>query len=374
MQLALEQALRAADCEEVPVGAVVVKDGQVIGRGHNLSISQHDPTAHAEIVAIRQAAKNLGNYRLEGCSLYVTLEPCVMCAGAMLHARLDQVVFGAFEPKTGASGSVLKHQTKLVAGVMAQECGDLLKQFFAGKRINSQPLRQDALRTPDQAFANLSDYAWSPIYRSDLKSLQGLRLHYLDLPADKPGNTTHLNPKPVWLCLHDQNSWSYEFRQLIPALLNAGHRVVAPDLIGFGKSDKPKKKNFHRFDWHRQVLLELIEALDLQQIRLVGRGLGMLLALSLPMSEPERYQAVFELTTTTDACADAYNAPFPDKGHRAAVEAFSGLSAQLDSEPLASLARQTSLFWADDANIECLHRLDQRDDRHVAWALSDSGF
>jgi tRNA(adenine34) deaminase len=120
MRLALAEALAAATAGEVPVGAVVVKDGVVIGTGRNAPIGLHDPSAHAEIVALRAAARHLGNYRLEGCTLYVTLEPCAMCSGAMLHARLERVVFGAPDPKTGAAGSVLNlfgepklnHQTR----------------------------------------------------------------------------------------------------------------------------------------------------------------------------------------------------------------------------------------------------------------------
>jgi tRNA(adenine34) deaminase len=142
MQLALEQAQQAWDLGEVPVGAVVVKDGEVIAVGCNQPIGKHDPTAHAEIVALRAAAEKLGNYRLPGCELYVTLEPCVMCSGAMMHARLARVVYGATDPKTGACGSVLNlfeqeqlnHHTGIVGGVMAEECGAMLKNFFAARR------------------------------------------------------------------------------------------------------------------------------------------------------------------------------------------------------------------------------------------------
>src|SRR5471032_1825827 len=142
MQLALEQARHAWDLGEVPVGAVVVKDGVVIATGYNQPIGRHDPTAHAEIQALRAAAEKLGNYRLPGCELYVTLEPCVMCSGAMLHARLSRVVFGASDPKTGVCGSVLdlfaheqlNHHTASVGGVLADDCGNLLKSFFAARR------------------------------------------------------------------------------------------------------------------------------------------------------------------------------------------------------------------------------------------------
>jgi tRNA(adenine34) deaminase len=142
MQLALQQAQRAWDLGEVPVGAVVVKDGVVVATGCNAPIGRHDPSAHAEIIALRAAAEKLGNYRLPGCELYVTLEPCAMCSGAMLHARLARVVFGASDPKTGAAGSVLdlfaqpqlNHHTVLTGGVMADACGAMLKGFFAQRR------------------------------------------------------------------------------------------------------------------------------------------------------------------------------------------------------------------------------------------------
>ena len=142
MQQALEQARHAWALGEVPVGAVVVKDGVVIATGYNQPIGKHDPTAHAEIMALRAAATLLGNYRLPGCELYVTLEPCVMCSGAMMHARLARVVFGAPDPKTGACGSVLNlfeqnqlnHHTQITGGVLAEECSNLLKEFFAERR------------------------------------------------------------------------------------------------------------------------------------------------------------------------------------------------------------------------------------------------
>jgi len=151
MQLALEQAQHAWDLGEVPVGAVVVKDGEVIARGFNQPIGRHDPTAHAEIVALRAAAEVLGNYRLPGCELYVTLEPCVMCSGAMMHARLARVVYGAADPKTGACGSVvnlfeqdqLNHHTEIAGGVMAEECGAMLKSFFAARRAAAAEARRN---------------------------------------------------------------------------------------------------------------------------------------------------------------------------------------------------------------------------------------
>lgn len=139
---ALALAAEAARAGEVPVGAVVVRAGRVIGRGFNRPITSSDPTAHAEIVALREAAAAEGNYRLPGCELYVTLEPCAMCVGAMIHARIARVVYGARDPKTGACGSIVdlpglanfNHHGRFEGGVLAQECGDLLRRFFAERR------------------------------------------------------------------------------------------------------------------------------------------------------------------------------------------------------------------------------------------------
>lgn len=149
MQLALQQAQLAWDLGEVPVGAVVVADGQLIASGHNRPIANHDPTAHAEIMALRTAAEILGNYRLPHCSLYVTLEPCLMCAGAMMHARLARVVYAAPDPKTGVAGSVmnvfeagqLNHQTQVQGGVLAEPAAQLLRDFFKQRRSQAKQAR-----------------------------------------------------------------------------------------------------------------------------------------------------------------------------------------------------------------------------------------
>jgi len=146
MREALRLAEQAGQAGEVPVGAVVVKDGEIVGRGSNAPISRHDPTAHAEIAALRDAAQRLGNYRLVGCELFVTLEPCVMCVGAMFHARIVRVVYGASDPKTGAAGSVLNlfdetrinHHARIEGGVLAAECGKVLSDFFAARRAQQR--------------------------------------------------------------------------------------------------------------------------------------------------------------------------------------------------------------------------------------------
>ncbi|WP_395684927.1 tRNA adenosine(34) deaminase TadA [Caenimonas koreensis] len=388
MRLALEQAGRALAAGEVPVGAVVVKDGAVIASGHNAPVGTHDPSAHAEIAALRQAAALLGNYRLDGCTLYVTLEPCSMCAGAMLHARLDRVVYGAADPKTGAAGSVvdlfanaqLNHQTKVTGGVLDSECAGMLGGFFKQRREQdravAQPLRDDALRTPQKRFENLPGYPWKPHYVSDLPSLAGLRLHYLD--------EGRADAKRTWLCLHGNPAWSYLYRKMIPVFLEAGDRVVAPDMIGFGKSDKPKKDVAHSFSWHRQVLLEFVERLDLRNVILVVQDWGGILGLTLPMEAPGRYDGLLVMNTTlatgdaalspgflawramcaknpefdvarlfargnpqmSEAECAAYNAPFPDRGHRAALRMFPPMvpeHADSDGAAISQVARE---FWS----------------------------
>ena len=142
MRAAITLARQAEAIGEVPVGAVVVRDGTIVGRGFNAPIAHHDPTAHAEIQALREAARRLGNYRLPDCELFVTLEPCAMCAGAIQHARIRRVVYGASDPKTGAAGSVvdlfaelrLNHHTSVTRGVLGDECGAMLSDFFARRR------------------------------------------------------------------------------------------------------------------------------------------------------------------------------------------------------------------------------------------------
>ncbi len=398
MRLALAAAEKAHAGGEVPVGAVVVKDGAVIATGRNAPIGTHDPSAHAELIALREAARVLGNYRLEGCDVFVTLEPCAMCAGAMLHARVRRVVFGAADPKTGAAGSVLNlfdvpqlnHHTQCQGGVLADESGALLQDFFRTRRrsqraaaLAAHPLRDDALRTPDACFSGIPDYPWSPHYVSDLPSLAGLRLHYLDEgpAADAADRTEPL----TFLCLHGNPTWSFLYRKMLPVWLAAGHRVVAPDLIGFGKSDKPKKPAFHQFEWHRQVLLELVQRLDLRRVVLVVQDWGGLLGLTLPMADADRYVGLLVMNTMLatgeaplsdgflawrEMCAKkpaydiarlmaraqkelapaecaAYAAPFPDAGSRAATRAFPALVPAQPEAPGAAASRAAANFWRD---------------------------
>jgi tRNA(adenine34) deaminase len=405
MQLALAQASAALAAGEVPVGAVLVRDGQVIAQAHNAPVAQHDPSAHAEVLVLREAAAYLCNYRLEDCTLYVTLEPCTMCAGAILNARLGRVVWGAPEPKTGACGSVidvfakpqLNHQTVNQGHVLAEQCSQPLQTFFKHQRLAQKAqaaatrLRDDAVRTPDSAFSGLPGYPWEPNYISDLPSLNGLRMHYLDEgPVDA---------EVTWLCLHGNPAWSYLYRHMIPVFTAAGHRVVAPDMPGFGKSDKPKKDSVHSFEWHRNVLLEFIEALDLRGIQLAVQDWGGILGLTLPMAQPWRYQSLLLMNTTLatgeqplskgflawrQMCADkplfevgklfargnphmstaecaAYNAPFPDAGHRAALRAFPPMVPSVVDSPGATVSRDAARFLNHDWQGRSLMFIGQQD-------------
>ena len=401
MRLAADQALQAAGHGEVPVGAVVVRNGEVIATGRNQPVAAHDPSAHAEMIALRAAAAKLGNYRLPDCELYVTLEPCAMCAGAMLHARLKKVIFGAYDPKTGAAGSVinlfdhpqLNHHTALQGGLMQDECGALLKEFFSARRRSEkeESVMSDVLRTPEERFNDLPGYPFAPHYVGDLKGYQGLRLHYLDersASAVPAGATPTASAdtgavQKTFLCLHGQPTWSYLYRKMIPVFTQAGHRAVAPDLFGFGKSDKPVDDARYTYDFHRGMLRNLIERLDLRNIVLVVQDWGGLLGLTLPMDMPERFSGLLIMNTafaTGDvplgqgfldwrafnnknpdmavgkllgrACphlspqeAAAYDAPYPDVSFKAGVRRFPNLVPDHPDAGGAALSRRARAWF-----------------------------
>jgi tRNA(adenine34) deaminase len=335
MQAALSQAQAAGAAGEVPVGAVVVHDGQIIGIGRNAPIQTHDPTAHAEITALRDAARHLGNYRLDDCELFVTLEPCTMCAGAMLHARIKRVIFGAADSKTGAAGSVsdvfansrINHHTRVQGGVLQEACAGLLQDFFRRQRAQQQleaaqtgrALREDALRTPQSRFCALPAFPAPSFDIYNLPSLAGLRMHYVDSgPADV---------SRAMLCVHSVQEWSYAWRSATLQATAARQRVICPDLIGFGKSDKPKKQGFHTLDWHAQVLLELIQHLKLKAVQVSVAKSTLSLAMALHALAPESVESV--VVAESDSLSDeALQAPFPDQGHRAGPQAFSSLKIQ----------------------------------------------
>ena len=317
MQAAIALAKQAGENGEVPVGAVVVRAGQVIASGHNAPLASHDPTAHAEVNAMRAAAKVLGNYRLDDCTLYVTLEPCAMCSGAALHARFKRVVFGATEPKTGAAGSVLNlfaleqinHQTQVTRGVLAHDCAQVLQSFFEQRRVQQQlskvPLRDDALRTPDGAFVGLDVPHAMSHFTADLPALEGLRLHWFD-------NRQEAQVAPH-VYLHGLDGWSAQYI----AQLQSSAPVIALDLPGFGLSDKPKKVAPHRIAWHAQVLHEFLASVQPAPVALHAPHVmaPLLEKLALPI----------HWVDTPLLPAALREAPYPDRGHMAGPRALSTL-------------------------------------------------
>ena len=234
------------------------------------------------------------------------------------------------------------------------------------------------LRTPDERFLNLPGFPFAPHYLDDLPGLEGVRVHYLDEgPADA---------MVTWLCLHGQPTWSYLYRKMIPVFLKAGHRVVAPDLVGFGRSDKPTDESVYTFDFHRTMLLSLIDRLDLRNIRLVCQDWGGLLGLTVPMSRPDRFTALLVMNTAlgtgdvpltegflawrdyvrkrpdfdvadlmsrstaglSPAEAAAYGAPFPDASYKAGVRRFPELVPDRPDAPGAALSRRARTWWKEE--------------------------
>ena len=321
MRLALAQAEQGAQSGEVPIGAVVVRDGEVIASAHNAPISLHDPTAHAEVRALRLAAQALGNYRLERCTLYVTVEPCAMCSGAILHARLARVVFGADEPRTGAAGSVLdvlgstlNHHTDIRRGVLAQECAATVQRFFNQRRLSQQrdrsPLREDALRTPEARFADIGAIAaWSQ-YANDWPSLRGWRVHWLDNRSDPSAAAT--------LYLHGPQSWSVAHADA----LTQSQPAVALDWLGFGRSDKPKKEAAHTWELHAHVLSDALAHLNVAHIVAPTAVAPILARLPVPWQRIPVDWAAEPVISNAQA-----QAPYPDRGHEAARRAWLALAS-----------------------------------------------
>ena len=234
------------------------------------------------------------------------------------------------------------------------------------------------LRTPDACFDSLPGYPWAPQYTDALPALCGLRMHYLDEgPRDAP---------ITWLCLHGNPAWSYLYRHMIPEFLAAGHRVVAPDMPGFGKSDKPTDIAQHQFGWHRQVLLEFVESLNLERVHLVVQDWGGLIGLTLPMQARHRYRALLVMNTylataeqtlpegfvgwrsmcrskpdfsigrlfargnpqMSDAECAAYDAPYPDATYRTATRAFPEMVPDAPDADGAAVSRQAARFWREE--------------------------
>ncbi|MCX7741787.1 MAG: tRNA adenosine(34) deaminase TadA [Tepidimonas sp.] len=337
MAEALALARQAAQAGEVPVGAVVVHEGRIVGKGYNQPVSQRDPTAHAEIVALRQAARALGNYRLDGCTLYVTLEPCAMCAQAALHARLKRVVFAAREPKSGAAGSVLdlfaqpalNAHTRVEGGVLADEAAALLQAFFRQRRQQQRqqavPLREDALRTPEAAFeavwAQATGYGLrreqhSRYWQREVEALQGLRLHALDVSAGSAEST--------WLCLHGPGGWWPQWLPWLAQRVARGQRCLVPDLIGFGQSDKPKKAAWHTPQQHARVLAGWLQIQPLPALQVALAPGAEALQPALGALLGARIRGWHRVQPHDLLAPGAWQqAPFPDAGHRAGPRAWS---------------------------------------------------
>ena len=349
MGLALEQARLGAAAGEVPVGAVLVQRGpeqggtgqgrssaRVLAAAHNRPIGLHDPSAHAEMLVLRQAAQALQNYRLDDCELYVTLEPCAMCAQAALHSRVRRVVYGAREPKSGAAGSVLdlfaypalNHQTEVLGGVRAVECAALLEAFFAQRRLAAKrvhtPLRPDALRTPAAAFEPLwqafepwqaHSHTWH-----DWPELEGLRLHALDFDAGPPQAAS----ASATLLLHGPDGWWPQWAGWLEQRLDQGGRWLVPDLIGFGQSDKPKQAAWHTLEHHAAILLALCDAVGVQRLQLVYAPGQAQLAQVLQQRAGQRLLGLAECSPPPSAQLSGRwtELPYPDAGHRAAQRAW----------------------------------------------------
>lgn len=299
LQRALDQAREAASRGEVPVGAIVVAPGgaTILGRGFNRNIGAHDPSAHAEIQALRQAAQALGNHRLEGCTLYVTLEPCSMCSGATLHARLARIVYVVPDDKTGAAGSVLNlfanpclnHHTVVekfkplddAGRALQQHCLQVLQDFFRQKRQAYQaqrqqplqaPLREDALRVRMPAMEPAGHWALLG------DPTAPWRMHYHDVGA---------GPHTVIL-LHGYAAQSGFWGDVPHALAQLGWHVLVPDLIGHGWSDKPKKVVQHSLGWHHALLEQWLQQLGISRCRVVAHDSAAMLAVGMLQHDSTR--------------------------------------------------------------------------------------
>ena len=400
LQLALQQAQLAAQAGEVPVGAVVVSPaGDILGTGYNRTISNHDPSAHAEIQALRAAAQVCANHRLEGCTLYVTLEPCAMCSGALLHARLARVVYAVADPKTGAAGSVLdlfaqstlNHQTLCqifapqdeTGSDLRKQCAAILQTFFQQRRqahsdLRQQPLhaalREDALRLPPEHFAHIAPLQalrpWSQfVLLNDPEQPAGTpwRMHVID-------TAPHDRQRPAVLLLHGYASYSLLWAQIIHPLHVAGWRVMAPDLIGHGQSDKPKKAQRHQLAWHAALLRQWLAQAQfaqhthravvlhdsalhllphLEAASAVAHPAGTLFTHTLclqpepnaPWRQKCQSRPRFDLDAhwaldPSEAANRYWSAPWPDAGHRAALQ-WPQWTSNADAASLAASAKNT---------------------------------
>lgn len=309
MQLALEQAKLGELAGEIPVGAVVVSNGSVVGRGHNRTIIDCDPTAHAEVVALRQAALAIGSHRLANCSLYVTLEPCPMCLGAVFHSRIGSLFFGAYDPKGGACGSVLdlasqpklNHHCSVQGGIAQSECAQALSGFFerlrSQKRQVHRPLREDALRVMQGALDGFMPGVRA-VAMDDLESAKGLRVHLWTTP-----DTASVPEHGLVLCLHGATSWACMFRELLQAAPVPGVAVWAIDLPGHGQSDKTKTGWEFDRKFQLALLSEVMMRSPARWVFIVGQDTGCELAAELACSGVSRIRGMALINAATrDTC------------------------------------------------------------------------
>lgn len=419
MQLALEQAYLAEKLGEVPVGAVVLHNGTVVGLGHNQTLSNCDPTAHAEIVALRAAALALGNHRLEECTLYVTLEPCAMCMGAIFHSRIAKVYFGAADAKTGACGSVLNlpgehrinHHCQVQGGVLQSQCAQHLSAYFArlrsSKRQSRMPVREDALRLPNGALSRYMEGVHAlPI--DDLEAASGLRVqvwHNTQSPE---------YPVRLVLCLHGATSWSSIYHDLLTAPLDGTTAVWALDLPGHGGSDKTKKGQEFDPAYQLNVLNALLRRSPAPSIHVLAQDTGCELAVRLAACNPDR---VVGLTLCNPVCIDsrhlilqgepvrsrpqfiaslqrqcagshteaqALSAPYPDAGHMAGMlQQFNGATAGMPASLPAtvsvdcarhSVVHTSTAFFAESLLFQSRFGLTfEREEHHAACVYLGPG-
>lgn len=336
MGLALRQARLAQERGEVPVGAVLVDGaGQVLAQAGNSVIGQHDPTAHAEVLVLRQAGQAGHNYRLEHTTLYVTLEPCAMCAGALLNARVGRLVFGAAEPKTGAVQSVHSvlddarntHQIPHASGVLADECRALLQDFFRQRRnehkASATPLRDDCLRPPIDGL--VLPAGWGQQFYADVcPAMLGLRIHAVDCgPVDS---------RSAVLFVHDWLGWSEGFAPAMHALALRGVRAVTLDLAGCGLSDKPKKAAVHNLELHTGTVWALLKRWKLERVLLAAPAAAVDLgrAVLAQAAQNDVDMTLVQIPSPHTIAADRSSLIYPGRGHKAVwAAAQAGLLAGL---------------------------------------------
>ena len=309
MALAIEQAVFAEQSGEVPVGAVIVKDGIVIGSGHNRTLVDRDPTAHAEVVAIRAASRAIGNHRLVGCTLYVTLEPCAMCMGAVLQSRVERVYFGASDPKTGACGSVLdlskyrqiNPHCSVYGGLSQDVCSHQLASFFRKRRLVKlaahEPLREDALRLREGHLDTWMG-GCTPLTWNALNSSKGLRVRGWSNPGSEEKARTLL------FCLHGVSSWSYIYRDLLLAKFPRDIAAWAIDLPGHGGSDKTKHGAELDSSFQLSVLEEILASCPFDRVHVFAHDSGCRFAIDLA---ERRKDLVRGLTLISPATLGANN-------------------------------------------------------------------